>query len=236
MTPEGRGVIYVATGAAHVEAARQSAASVRASNPGLTLALFTDATGGLPEFDRIETVADPHMRSKVDTLWRTPFAETLYLDTDTRVAGDLAPAFRLLERFDLAAAHVPRWYLPGYRRQWRHEVPTAFPQHDGGVIFFRCVPKVIAFLKEWQAAYHAAGFEADQVTFRDLLWSSDLRLAVLPAEYNTRRVRPFAGWLSDRPDPVVLHLRRFHPTKRSKRKRLARKFRKTLGRYGLASD
>ena len=38
----GRGVVYIVTGAAHTEAARQSALSVRRTNPGLGIALFSD--------------------------------------------------------------------------------------------------------------------------------------------------------------------------------------------------
>ena len=111
---EGRGVLYVATGAAHTEAARRSAASVRATNPGLGVALFTDREVLGPEFDRVEPVASPHIRSKVDYLPETPFAETLYLDTDTRVLGDLGEMFRLLERFEMALAQrVARAGEPG---------------------------------------------------------------------------------------------------------------------------
>ncbi len=210
-----RGAVYVATGAAHVEAARRSAASLRAANPGLPAVLFTDAGEPLPEFDRIEPIESPHMRSKVDVLWRSPFAQTLYLDGDTRVVGDLAPAFRLLERFDIAAAHVPRWWLATYRRQARHDVPTAFPQHNSGVILFRRTPQVTEFLRSWQADYAAACSEADQVTFPDKLWASDLRLTVLPQVYNARRQPFLGGRFSSAPRPVVLYMRRFHPTKPS---------------------
>lgn len=231
MSPAGRGVLYVATGSAHVDAARRSAASVRESNPGLAIAMFSDAAGPFDEFDRIETIPNPHARSKVDSLWRSPFAETLYLDTDTRVIGDLAPGFRLLERFDIAAVHVPRWYLPGYQRRWQHDVPSAFPQHDCGVVFYRNSASVAEFLRGWEAAYHSAGFAADQVTFRDLLWSSDVRLTALPEMYNTRRLRAFGKWLSSRPAPVILHMRRFHPTKRDPWKRLRRRLEKTLRRW-----
>ena len=73
-------------------------------------------------------VAAPHIRAKVDYLPETPFAETLYLDTDTRVLGDLGDLFRLLERFELALAqraHVPASPAPAV---WRHAVPSSFPQ------------------------------------------------------------------------------------------------------------
>ena len=165
---EGRGVLYVATGAAHTEAARRSAASVRATNPGLGVALFTDRAVTGPEFDRVEPVASPHVRSKVDYLPETPFAETLYLDTDTRVLGDLGEMFRLLERFEMALAqrvHVP---ASPAKAVWRHAVPSSFPQLNGGVLLYRSSPAALGFLGDWRAAYAEAGFGVDQITLREL--------------------------------------------------------------------
>jgi hypothetical protein len=210
----GTGVLYVATGAAHVAAARAAAASVRRSNPGLPVALFTDAAEPGPEFDRVLAVEDPRARSKVDSLWRTPFERTLYLDTDTRVRSGLADLFRVLDRFDLGAAQVVHDHKPRYQRQWRSEVPAAFPQHNGGVILYRATPAVLAFLRAWQAAYDDAGLAADQVTFRELLWTSDLRLCSLPQRYNLRSFDPLAWAVGSGPEPVILHMNRFNPKKR----------------------
>ena len=95
--------------------------------PRLAVALCTDQAVTAPEFDRVEPVVSPHARSKVDYLAETPFAETLYLDTDTRVLGDLSEMFRLLERFEMALAqraHVP---ASPARAVWRHAVPSSFP-------------------------------------------------------------------------------------------------------------
>lgn len=207
-----RGVLYVATGAAHVAAAGASAASVRAHNPDLELALFTDGEdpGG---FDRVLALPAAHARSKVDVLGESPFEETLYLDTDTRVVAPLAPLFRLLERFDFAAAHVVHWDKRSYQRQWRADVPDAFPQVNSGVLLFRR-PGAERLLAAWRESYHAAGIAADQVTLRDALWSTDLRFTILPPQFNTRSWRWYDSWLSKRPRPVILHLNRFHPTKR----------------------
>jgi hypothetical protein len=210
VTRSGRGVLYVATGAAHAEAARASAASVRRTNPGLGVALFTDQPVAGPEFDRVEPIASPHVRSKIDYMPRTPFAETLYLDTDTRVLGDLGELFRLLERFELALAQ--RAHAPGLR-EGRPAVPSSFPQANSGVLLYRASPAALAFLEDWRAAYAAAGFKVDQITLRELLWTSDIRFAVLPARFNTRRYTWLHHWFSGGPRPVILHTNRFHPSK-----------------------
>ncbi len=211
--PSGRGVVFVATGTAHVAAARAAAESVRRSNPGLPVALFGDGAGTGEGFDHLAAIPDPHARSKVDCLARTPFAETLYLDNDVRVMADLGDLFRVLERFDLAAAQVARGHLGTYRRTLAVDVPDAFPQVNSGVMLYRSTPAVTAFLDAWAAAYRAGGGGMDQRSLRETLWLSDLRLAVLPAHYNCRRWTWVQQWLSRRPRPVILHTNRFHPRK-----------------------
>lgn len=210
----GRGVLYVATGAPHVAAAAASAASVRRSNPGLPVAIFCDPAPAEPgAFDHVLAIPDPHVRAKVDLIGHTPFAETLYLDTDTRVVGGLEEMFALLERFALAAAHR----VPDPRRLAREvghgRPPPSFPEHNTGVLVFRDSPEVAAFLAGWRAAYRARAKTADQVSFRDALWASDLRVAVLPRRYNTRSYSWIDAWTWRGPPPVILHLNRFHPSK-----------------------
>lgn len=214
-----RGVLYITAGAAHTGAARRSAASVRATNPGLVIGIFTDQSGAMPEFDWIGAIDAPHRRSKVDYMGRTPFAETLYLDSDTRVAGDLADLFRVLERFDLGIAQRAASTTRSLGRRWRHDVPAAFPQHNGGVVLYRTSPATIAFLDAWRDAYHASGHGVDQITLREALWSSDIRFAVLPPRYNARRYTWLDHWFSRGPRPVILHTNRYHPTKHGALKR-----------------
>lgn len=208
-----RGVVYIATGAAHAEAARQSAASVRATNPGLGIALFTDQGVSGPEFDRVLPVPDPHRRSKVDHLGATPFTETLYLDSDTRVRDDLSDLFRLLERFELACALREAAVTRHRDPRGKEDVPVAFPEYNGGVMLYRGSDRVRAFHAEWARAYAALGRAADQRSLRDTLWASDLRIAVLTPRYNARRFDPVA-WFLRGERPAILHMNRFHPTKR----------------------
>ena len=209
----GRGVIYVVTGEVHTEAAQQSALSVRATNPGLRIAVFSDVSAPGEVFDYVEPIADPHIRSKVDHMQRTPFAETLYLDSDTRVFGPLDDLFDVLARFDLAIAHRSRVRPNRKRAQWRFDVPAAFPEHNSGVILYRSSAAALAFLEAWRMAYAEAGFGVDQITLRELLWSTDLRFAVLPQRYNCRRYTWAERWFSRSAEPVILHTNRFHPTR-----------------------
>jgi hypothetical protein len=213
VSASGRGILYIATGAAHVAAAAASAASVRATNPELSIALFTDRADAGTAFDRVEPIEAPHIRSKVDYLPKTPFAETLYLDTDTRVLGDLGDLFDVLQRFELAIAQRAYVRATRSRAVWRHVVPAAFPEHNSGVMLYRSTQAALGFLEAWRDAYREAGFKVDQITLRELLWAGDLRYAVLPARYNRRRWSWWEKWTSRHAPPLILHTNRFHPTR-----------------------
>jgi hypothetical protein len=206
------GVLYIAAGQAYAVAANHSARSVKALLPNLPVDIFTDSPDVLESglFDRVEIIDSPHRRSKVDYLSRTRFERTLYLDTDTRVIEDISDLFGLLERFDIAMAHAHARNRRTHVEQWQIELPQSFPQLNGGVILYRSSERTLDFLQSWSSAYHEAGFSKDQTTLRELIWSSDLRLYVLPPEYNVRYEKYVRIWSPSEATPKILHYRRFH--------------------------
>jgi hypothetical protein len=224
----GCGVVLVATGRVYVEAAIRSARSVREHCGGaLPVLIWTD----LPEvceqagvFASVERIENPHRRSKVDHLWRTPYERTLFLDTDTRVVADVSGLFGLLDRFDMCMAHAHRrshskssataasssTSSSGVDGGVSHSSPPPeFPQLNSGVFLFRRSAGVVAFLKRWQEAFHAAALPKDQVTLRELLWTTDLRVYVLPPEYNVRYQKYIDAWDAGEAQPKILHMRKF---------------------------
>jgi hypothetical protein len=207
-------VIYIAVGAAFGRAASASARSIRRIHPDLPIALFADAAAQDDArvrdcFDRVLPIANPHRRSKVDYLGDSPFARTLYLDADTRVVAPIGDVFDVLERFDVALSHAHARNRERTNQVWRQELPASFPQFNGGVIAYRDSPEVKRFLTDWRESFHAAGFRKDQVTLRELLWSSSLRIATLPPEYNLRRPAYLAFWRRREAAPRILHLKSF---------------------------
>ena len=204
------GVVYVATGASYVEAACLSALSVRRHNPELPIALFSDrpveADAGANPFSAVHPVPSPHRRSKVDYMPHAPFERTLYLDADIRVFADLSEIFALLDRFDVALAHAHARNRRGTNTRWRADMPRAFPQFNSGVFAWRRSEATQGFLHAWRDAFHASGFRKDQVTLRELLWLSDLRIATLPPEYNLRYPKYLWVWRRDEARPKILHM------------------------------
>ncbi|NSW52383.1 MAG: hypothetical protein HPY85_07755 [Anaerolineae bacterium] len=212
-----QGIVYVATGKKYIDAAAKSAVSVRKHMSGIPIHLFADWRQQGFRFDEsphpfttVGEIIDPHPRSKVDYLAQTPFDWTLYLDSDTALNADISEMFRLLERFDLAMAHAHRRNSAVRQRTWRIELPYAFPQFNSGVFLYRKTPDMLHFLESWGEAFQQAGFPQDQITLRELLWLSDLRIATLPPEYNVRFLKYLLIWRRTEARPMIYHLQYFH--------------------------
>lgn len=203
------GVIYVAKGAGYLDLAERSAASLRALNPGLEVDLFTDqpqVRTGL--FDRVRMIPDSGPTPKLACLSETRFERTLYLDCDTLVLAPFGDLFDILERFELAVAHDVRRTSALIREGHAVDTPYAFPQMNCGVMLYRRSAAMDAFLADWQARYRAAARTRDQVSFRDLVWQSDIRFYVLPPEFNLRRVTVLDAWEPLDARPTILHSHR----------------------------
>ena len=190
------GVIYVATGAEYVDLACQSCRSLRASNPGVAVDLFTDdlTRDGLEAFDQVHPVDRDHPRVRLDYLAKARFERCLFLDADTLVVGDLGDLWDLADRFDLAMAHDVRRASDLIQEGLEEATPYAFPQLNAGVILFHNGPRTAAFFAEWSRRFHASDVARDQVILKDMLWQTDLRFYVLPPEYNLRRLPVLDAW------------------------------------------
>ena len=231
--PLKRGVLYCATGEPYIEQALLSARSVKA-HTGLPCAVCTDAETADPVWDAIiplEKSDAPHhqyMTDKLQTLIRSPFADTLYLDSDTYVLDDISELFTLLEKFDLAICH-------GHRRQLRYdlqhgripfrgvkrvvapeEIPYAFSPVQGGLLLFRKNPRIEKWLQDLVRVYGEKQYYDDQATMRELMWTGDLRFYILAPEYNFNSLGQMKRWLREgkvSATPKIFHYTRYKYTR-----------------------
>lgn len=170
-----------------------SAKTVKNKHPDLPITLFTDKNRNIKNIDQVKVINFDGPRVKPFCLWDSPYQNTLYLDTDTAVVGDIQNMFNLMERFDLAASfdhlrvdNKKAAVYPEYAK-----ISEAFSEFNGGVILFRKSDAVKKFFKVWRKNYEEwkklSGLLADQPSFRVSIWqSSDLKFYVLPPEYDLR--------------------------------------------------
>jgi hypothetical protein len=215
------GIIYVARGAGYLDLAQASAASLRRLAPDLAIDLFTDQPEAAGAFDRVLPIPDHDSRDKIVCMALSRFERTLFLDCDTLALAPPGDLFDILDRFDLAVCHDVRRTTDLVRQGWRVRTPYAFPQMNTGVLLYRRSDAMVRFLADWARDYTAAGVSRDQVTFRDLLWSSDLRFYVLPEEFNLRRVTILDAWEPQDAIPTFLHSHRLLQHLRAAGPRLA---------------
>ena len=124
------------------------------------------------------------MLVKQQAMIDTTADRNLVLGSDTlAVSGKVNDAFALLDKFDMAAAHAPCRVLKPLG-----DIPDAYPEFNCDVIFFRKNREVTDLLKKWIDIYehNTIDHPHDQGSFRYLTYHSNLRIAVLPFEYNDR--------------------------------------------------
>lgn len=217
-----RGVVYVAFGDRFVAEAVHSVDSLRRHCPGLPAVLFTDRPAHGAPFDEVRVVEVGHIRAKVDLLAQSPFDQSLYLDSDTRVVHDLRDVYEVLDRFDLAMCHdfarkreTMSRHIPEYAA-----IPYAFSEFNGGVILYGNSEAARRFLELWRQRFHQYREQTkgwDQASLRVAAWESRARILTLPPEFNVRseavRRRVAKQRLPGVMVPRVLHWHGLHDVK-----------------------
>lgn len=195
-----RGVIYISTGDKSYSEALVSVRSLKTHNPQLSVTLYSDEREADPIFDNYVVIEQPlfSVLDKAVNISKTPYDETLYLDSDTYVTGDLGEFFDVLEHVDFAGTIES---ARGYWYDGKMDIPRALCDINGGVLCFKRTPAVMEALKQWYAEFketegwlqeygpHNWYLTNDQPSLRKLIWTNrDIRVAILPDEYNALRL------------------------------------------------
>lgn len=162
--------------------------------PEIPLALASDLEPDASLFAHWIPIENPRgtFADKIAPLAKTPFAQTVFLDTDTYLCEPVPELFELLERCDIAMAHAPM------RVTGKVPIPASFPECNSGVIAYNMNERTKYLFSNWEGFYAeqlaSTGQPDDQPALRRALWKSDVNLVVLPPEYNFRFAIPsFAG-------------------------------------------
>lgn len=206
-----QGILYMVTGEHYIEEARLSAESAAVAMPNVGSAIATDAIDAdldifdhviEYEFERREIGGRSWLMNSTIPPDLSPFDRTLYLDSDTYIAGDVAEVFDLLDKFDLAMCPSPK-------RTQVQVLPEPWYRFNCGVIAYRDTTEVRSFLDRWNKIYRQHLQERvdpiDQPSFAEALAETELRWFNLPRQYNVRV--PRRGQLSR--EAKIIHGR--HP-------------------------
>lgn len=177
------GILYYAIGAQYLDECVISARSVRACMPDLPLAIVSDRTPPEGVFDLAMPPEDGlgYKAQKMAALKRSPFEETLYLDTDTFMAAPVPELFEALDTYDMAMALSSRQRLENRYGT----VPDCAPTWNSGVIAYRRSEPVSNLFDRW-LELHGDDNGQDQPPLRQAMYESDLRCLPLPARYNVK--------------------------------------------------
>lgn len=224
-----RGILYIANKTTYINEAVKSAQTVKSqtSLPCTLICPMDEIELNEDVFDSVIEAEDEFgdVRYKSHNIKNTPYDKTLYLDTDTRILGNLSPLFDLLDRYDVAASHDSIKQIVTI-----DSVPDAFPEFNTGVIAFSMSSSTIDFLDSWAKLHQKQtvegrpeesipvkdtmsldeakhfGTATDQPPFREAAYNSNINICTLPAEYN------FGSWGMSHAyeDVKIIHSRQFN--------------------------
>jgi hypothetical protein len=194
------GILYAYSGSRFTAECRAAIASVRKTS-SLPIALVSDVEDLRQEVDAFIPMEQPEgsYLDKVRALLRSPFEHTLFLDSDTLVTTDVRVLFALPAHIDLAACYDPLGFTPCTDTPALDLRREPVPEFNSGVIFYRRTVATERFFAAWIAdmmqdrrerypLHHAI---PDQPGMRRaFLAAPDLRVAVLPQEWNFRTPYP----------------------------------------------
>ncbi|MCB0196370.1 MAG: hypothetical protein KDJ65_30740 [Anaerolineae bacterium] len=186
-----RGVIYVAYGEKALSEARLSIKSLKKHNPSLSVTVIADqALPGVNwiEFDKPGPGAR-WAKLMIDVL--SPYEQTLYLDADTRIHGDITAGFEILRDWDIAIAPSARQgtdclgHLPGDDKQRTLEqIKMKQPLNlQAGVLFFKKSIQVSRLFDQWRVEWSISK-DQDQGALLRALWKAPVKVWLLSGEWN----------------------------------------------------
>ena len=199
------GFVFGVSGREYADLAVRAARSLRAVAPDALIDIFTDVDVPDDLFDQVHPLEQSWFRPKFEALRRSRFARTVCLDADMFIVADPSDILEELRRFDVAACHNQRRNTDWSRRPWRKEIPAAFPQINGGLIGIRKGPEVLQMIEACEAAIRDENLRSDQPVLRELLYDSDLRLTILPPEYNLVDFDMIETWTQRHTAPRIIH-------------------------------
>jgi hypothetical protein len=182
---QSRGVLYIATSEKYRREAVKSVRKLK-QETDIPVTLVTNKKVEAEEFDHIiiDESAQQSFLDKPRNLMKSPYEETLFLDTDVYVLGEIEPLFDLLTEFELAVSvdhHEGK--LVDTDNSDFPEVPMAFPEFNTGVLAYKTSDSVEKFMSTWISKFNTEQ-PGNQISFRAALWESNIEFAPISKRFN----------------------------------------------------
>jgi len=130
------------------------------------------------------------MIAKLSALKQMTWEKNLYLGSDiVALRPSVRGIVRLLDRFDPVVSHAPlRINTNSGEDEKLSALPECFPEMNGDLVAYRRSQSVGLLLSEWERIYstNTINHAHDQGALRYLVFNSDLKVYIIPPEYNHR--------------------------------------------------
>ena len=185
------GVVYVAYGANALKEARLSAESLARVHREWPVTVISDHEVGWAPSIEWENRGTPGRWAKVNLDQLSPFEDTLFLDADTRVYGDLWIGFNLLERgwdMVMVPSKPQEQYILEHLTDWERmttltECRIEPLQLNTGVIWFGKTNRVKLLFRQWRLEWERFQ-DKDQGALLRALERYKPRIALLGRPFN----------------------------------------------------
>jgi len=186
-----RGVVYVAYGEAARTEARLSIASMQEHNKGIPVSVIGAEPLGRIPWIRYDLPVERNRWAKLSLDTLSPYAQTLYLDADTRARGSMMAGFELLEDgWDMAMALSRNqetdwlWHCSEDDRQMTEaRLRHKGVQYGAGVMFVAWGERTRALWAAWREEWGVFAGQ-DQGAFMRALQRVRVRLWILGGTWN----------------------------------------------------
>jgi hypothetical protein len=170
MTPNGRGLITLAFGSEkYLDMARALARSSRLHNPSQQIAIVSDR-----DFEELSKDFDyviplrpeigPSLLQKLHMDQYSPFRETLFVDSDCLIYGDLAPLWSSFSEVDFGVLGSSRdsgtWFGKDLRALADEFHSRTVPVFNGGLMYWTAGSPVFEQARLMAPRYEELGFRA----------------------------------------------------------------------------
>lgn len=206
--PPSRGVVFAVSGAKYTCLAQRSARTLRQVMPGVAIDVFTDQPLQDPVFDRIWPLEKSWFRPKMEAMRRSRFRDTLLLDADIVALTDVSEMFGLATRYELLACQAMS--RPWFIRNGQADIPLCYPILNSGVLVFRRSRAITRLAHLWESQVRDNNAAYDQPALRRLCYDCNIRIGILPPEYNVIHLPNLTVWSPDMGPPRLLHVRSLH--------------------------